>query len=107
MCVRGWAIRPPPSTERYTVEQRSFLAELYAWPEGRLSEEQAFQKFKARFKSDDGAFARSLRLDRAQIKAWFSSEKQRQAATVRFVAAEEDAEAAAAATVCGDDARGV
>ena len=78
MRVRGWAIRPPPSTERYTAEQRSYLAELYAWPEGRLNEEQAFQKFKARFAANDGPYARSLRLDRAQIKAWFSSEKQRQ-----------------------------
>eukprot|EP00966_Prymnesium_polylepis_P284242 6566255-Prymnesium_polylepis.2 len=78
MRMRGWAIRPPPSTERYTAEQRSYLAELYAWPEGRLNEEQAFQKFKARFAANDGPYARSLRLDRAQIKAWFSSEKQRQ-----------------------------
>ena len=78
MRLRGWAIRPPPSTERYTAEQRSYLAELYAWPEGRLNEEQAFQKFKVRFAADDGPYARRLRLDRAQIKAWFSSEKQRQ-----------------------------
>ena len=78
MRVRGWAIRPPPSTERYTAEQRSYLAELYAWPEGRLNEDQAFKKFKARFAANDGPYKRSLRLDRAQIKAWFSSEKQRQ-----------------------------
>jgi hypothetical protein len=78
MRMRGWAIRPPPSTDRYTAEQRGYLAELYAWPEGRLNEEQAFQKFKIHFAADDGAYARSLRLERAQIKAWFSSEKARQ-----------------------------
>ena len=47
MHARGWAIRPPPSTERYTVEQRSYLMEMYDWPEGRLSDEQAFQSLQA------------------------------------------------------------
>ena len=78
MRPRGWAIRLPSNTERYTTEQRAYLAELYAWPAGRLNEQQAFELFKKRFASNDGTYARSLRLDRAQIKAWFSSEKQRQ-----------------------------
>ena len=51
--------------------------ELYEWPEGPLSQEQLFQKFQARFAAHDGAYARSLRLDRAQIKAWLSCEKRR------------------------------
>ena len=77
MLQRGWAIRPPPSTEQYTVERRSFLLELFDWPAGRLNEQQAFEKFKAKFSAEDGVYARSLRLSRAQIKAWFGSEKQR------------------------------
>jgi hypothetical protein len=94
--TRGWAIRPPPSTERYTAEQRSYLAILYAWPEGRLNEEQAFKLFKTRFAANDGPYARSLRLDRAQIEAWFSSEKQRQK--------KQGARAALAAALPDDDA---
>ena len=64
-------------SRRFTAEQRGFLVELYEWRERRLTEEQLVEKFMARFAAPDGPYARSLRLDRAQIKAWFSSEKQR------------------------------
>ena len=63
--------------KRFSPEQRVFLVELFEWPEGRLTEEQLVQKFKDRFAAHDGAYARSLRLDRAQIKAWLSCEKRR------------------------------
>ena len=75
--VRGWAIRPPPSVERYSPERVAYLTELYDWPDGRLNEHAAFEVFKKRFSADDGAYARSQRLTRAQIKAWFGSEKAR------------------------------
>ena len=75
--ARGWAIRPPPSTERYTTERVGYLRELYDWPDGRLNEFQAFELFRKRFAANDGPYARSLRLTRAQIKAWFGSEKAR------------------------------
>ena len=75
--VRGWAIRPPPSVERYSPERVAYLTELYDWPDGRQNEHQAFELFKKKFNADDGAYARSQRLTRAQIKAWFGSEKAR------------------------------
>lgn len=74
---RGWAIRPPPSVERYSPERVAYLTELYDWPDGRLNEHQAFELFKKKFAADDGPYARSQRLTRAQIKAWFGSEKAR------------------------------
>ena len=74
---RGWAIRPPPSVERYSPERVAYLTELYDWPEGRLNEHAAFELFKKKFSADDGAYARLQRLSRAQIKAWFGSEKAR------------------------------
>lgn len=75
-CVRSSSCALKPMASRYTAAQREFLAQLYDWPE-RLNEEQAHRKFNARFAADDGPYACSLRLDRAHIKAWLSSEKQR------------------------------
>ena len=74
---RGWAIRPPQERRRFSTEQRNFLVELYDWPHGRLNEHQACTEFKNKFDASDGPFARSLRLSRAQIKAFFSTEKGR------------------------------
>ena len=59
MRARGWAIRPPPSTERYTAERIGYLRELFDW-EGRLNEHQAFELFKKRFTTDDGPYRRGL-----------------------------------------------
>ena len=56
MRERGWAIRPPPSTERYSAERIGYLRELYDWPHGRLNEHQAYDLFKQRFKSSDGPY---------------------------------------------------
>lgn len=78
---RGWAIRPPPSVERYSPERVAYLTELYDWPEGRLNEHAAFELFKKKFRADGGVYARSQRLSRAQIKAWFGSEKARRKKT--------------------------
>ena len=78
---RGWAIRPPPSVERYSPERVAYLTELYDWPEGRLNEHAAFELFKKKFSADGGVYARSQRLSRAQIKAWFGSEKARRKKT--------------------------
>ena len=58
MRARGWAIRPPPSTERYSAERIGYLRELYDWPEGRLNEHQAFELFKKRFTTNDGPYRR-------------------------------------------------
>ena len=75
--VRGWAIRPPQEHRRFTLQQRSFLVQLYDWPHGRLNEHQAFAEFRKKFNATDGEYARSFRLSRAQIKAYFSTEKAR------------------------------
>jgi hypothetical protein len=75
--VRGWAIRPPPSTERYSPERVAYLTELFDWPDGQLNEHQAYDLFKKQFAADDGPYRRAQRLSRAQIKAWFGSEKAR------------------------------
>ena len=75
----GWAIRPPQERARYTAEQKAYLIELYNWPLGRLNESQAYGLFKRKFNHPKPhAYQRSLRLSRAQIKAWFSGEKARQ-----------------------------
>ena len=58
MRKRGWAIRPPPSTDRYTAERISYLRELYDWPQGRLNEYQAFDLFKKRFTANAGPYRR-------------------------------------------------
>ena len=72
----GWAIRPPADRARYTSEQIAYLLELFDWPRGRLNETQAFALYKRKFShAAPHAYQRSLRLSRAQIKAWFSSEK--------------------------------
>ena len=73
----GWAVRPPQERTRRSAEQRSFLVELYDWPHGRLNEHQAYEEFRKKFSADDGLYARRLRLSRAQIKAFFSTEKAR------------------------------
>ena len=57
MRARGWAIRPPPSTERYTAERIGYLRELFDW-EGRLNEHQAFELFRKRFTTDTGPYRR-------------------------------------------------
>ena len=108
----GWAIKPPVVRTRYTAEQKALLLECFDDPQ-RPNERNAHERFKLRFQSRDGPFARALVMTAAKIKAWYGSEKQRRkkAAMVRFVAAEaqdeEDAEAAAAeegATAGGDRA---
>ena len=75
--MRGWAIKPPPRVGSYSPERVAYLTELYDWPDGQLNEHKAFELFKKKFNADDGAYARSERLTRAQIKAWFGSEKAR------------------------------
>eukprot|EP00966_Prymnesium_polylepis_P104343 2416663-Prymnesium_polylepis.1 len=74
--TRGWAIRPPQERTRFSAEQRSFLVELFDWPQ-RLNEHQAHELFKKKFTAGDGPYRRKLRLSRAQIKAFFSTEKAR------------------------------
>ena len=92
----GWAIRPPQERRRFTSEQRSFLVKLYDWPHGRLNEHQAYAKFREQFNANDGAYSRQLRLSRAQIKAFFSTEKARRlkAGVAAAVEAKEAAPAA-------------
>ena len=74
---QGWAVRPPKAHTRFTEEQRGFLAKLFDWPDGRLNEQQGYLLFRKQFSATDGPYARKLRLSRAQIKAWFSTEKAR------------------------------
>ena len=113
MLAAGWAIRPPTERTRFTKEQKAYLLELFHWPLGRLNETQAYALFKRKFgHTAPHLYQRSLRLSRAQIKAWFSSEKARQLkGGVRQAAAEVDQEeedAAEDAAVAGgaDDANG-
>eukprot|EP00966_Prymnesium_polylepis_P250211 5784803-Prymnesium_polylepis.2 len=73
---KGWAIRPPATRTVLTEEQRALLVECFEQAD-RPNEAQAHERFKARFKERDGKFARSLVRSAAQIKSWFSAEKQR------------------------------
>ena len=84
----GWAQRPPVVHTRFTTEQRAVLIELFEKPE-RPNDTQMFESFKARFSSADGPYARALRLSRAQIKSFMSTEKGRRkkAAAAGVVAA--------------------
>ena len=72
----GWAQRPPVVHTRFTTEQRAVLMELFEKPE-RPNDTQMFESFKARFSNADGPYARALRLTRAQIKSFMSTEKGR------------------------------
>ena len=72
----GWAQRPPVVHTRFTTEQRAVLMELFEKPE-RPNDTQMFESFKARFSNADGPYARVLRLTRAQIKSFMSTEKGR------------------------------
>jgi hypothetical protein len=74
---QGWAVRPPKAHTRFTEEQRGFLVKLFDWPDGRLNEQQGYVLFRKQFSTKDGPYSRKLRLSRAQIKAWFSTEKAR------------------------------
>ena len=84
----GWEVRPPKVCTRFTHEQRAFLTKLFDWPAGRLNEQQAYLLFRKQFSSKDGQYARSLRLSRAQIKAWFSTEKAKRLKAGATAAAE-------------------
>jgi hypothetical protein len=84
---QGWAVRPPKAHKRFTEEQRVFLVKLFDWPDGRLNEQQGYILFRKQFSAKDGPYARSLRLSRAQIKAWFSTEKARRLKAGAAVAA--------------------
>ena len=84
----GWAQRPPVVHTRFTTEQRAVLMELFEKSE-RPNDTQMFESFKARFSNADGPYARALRLTRAQIKSFMSTEKGRRkkAAAAGVVAA--------------------
>ena len=65
-----------------------------------MNEHQACTLFKKKFSAPGGVYARSLRLSRAQIKAWFSTEKGRRlraGAAVAGQAAVDEADGQAAA----------
>ena len=110
---RGWAIRPPVEHKRFSVEQVSFLRQLYEDPQ-RPRDHEAERLFKQKFADADGLYARSLRLSKAQCMAWFSSEKRRRAVAAAKAALEavddEDAAecsvAAANGTAAGREAGG-
>ena len=110
---KGWAIRPPAMRTVLTEEQRLLLVECFESAD-RPNEAQAHARFKARFTDTDrdGKFARKLVRSAAQIKAWFSAEKQRRqkSGVVHAVATaaldEEDGTEEAAAVGGGDGGRG-
>ena len=73
---KGWAQRPPVVHTRFTAEQKALLVELFERPD-RPNETQMFDIFQQRFGQATGAYARQLRLTRAQIKSFMSTEKGR------------------------------
>ena len=90
---RGWALRPPRTHRRHTDAQRAFLKDVYERSMhggARVGEKAAESLMKQKFNQAEGEYARALRLSRAKIKAWFSSEKaRRRKAVVQAGAAEE------------------